>query len=253
MSEAMATERIVALYAQLTGYLTEVRVPVLGRKKTDGGKKTGTQLGDLDVVGLSARGELLVAECKAYGGPESYENWLKPGRLRELNFLAWSSFQNIAEVRHPRWGPEFDARKNVPDELWLVFSGRFVALQSPASWQIKDDWHKNLLSGARSSIASMWDRRRDLSQRALETACLEAVSHVFSEEWKRRVKLMPVHRLIEALVQAVAADMKVRRKRYADTSLEMIRMLVRSVEAGALTSEDLAGALEGRGATGSSD
>jgi hypothetical protein len=86
MSEAMALERMTQMLAELEGYLTATRVPYLAKQTKSGQDKTGMQHGDLDLVGIGPGPErrLLVAECKGYGSPEDYQNWLAPGAFQFL-------------------------------------------------------------------------------------------------------------------------------------------------------------------------
>jgi len=103
MSEAMALEQMACALAEMEGYLTASRVPVLGKRDRWGADKDGSQLGDLDVVGVGPgeQGRLLVVECKGYGGPDDYDNWLKPLRLDEIAYLVDGAVTNLAYVAHP--------------------------------------------------------------------------------------------------------------------------------------------------------
>jgi len=48
------------------------------------------------------------------------------------------------------------------------------------------------------------------------------------------VRLLPVHRLLRELFLGVPEDMLLRRKRYPDTAMEMLRWITRAVGHGAL-------------------
>lgn len=88
MSEAMALERMIQMLATFEGYLTDTRVPYLAKyEKRSGFEKTGTQHGDLDLVGVGLDRRLLVAECKGYGSPESYQSWFSVNY-----FMAFTGF-----------------------------------------------------------------------------------------------------------------------------------------------------------------
>ena len=244
MSEAMGLERMTELLAQFRGYLTETRVPVLGKTTRSGGEKTDLSQGDVDVVGLGpgSDGHLLVAECKGYGGPEAYPTWLLPKKLAEIEDMVSSAAENIASMSHPRWGPEYARRTGRPDVVWVVIPGSFAPGSDPARWRQVDGYEEFVaaMSGPAQRVWAGWDQK---TWRSEEGKLLSAAEAFLAARYRlAEVRLFPVHVLIEELAESVAADMVVRRKRYADPAVEMLRWMVRTTRAECL---DL-GALQAR-------
>jgi hypothetical protein len=237
MSEAMALERMTQILAELRGYLTATRVPYLAHYEKSGAEKTGTQQGDLDLVGMGPPPDrrLLVAECKGFGGPESYENWLTASYLPYLQYLVWNVSKNIQAVSHVRWGPEFQAKNNRPDEVWIIFSGFFVPASNPARWSLPDKPNnKPFVEKMREFAQSAWNSRDDEKKDEQEGYLLSTAEEFLGKRYDIRVQLYPIHRLLYELFQEVPKDMTRRRKRYADTAMEMLRWISRTVRSGNL-------------------
>jgi hypothetical protein len=237
MSEAMALERMTQMLAELEGYLTATRVPYLAKHTKSGEEKTGAQHGDLDLVGIGLEPErrLLVAECKGYGSPEDYPNWLAPDYLWHLQDLIHKASGNIQAVAHVRWEPEFKARGHRPDEVWIVFPGSFVPRSNPARWRVfKSEPHGRLVKQMMEAAQPVWKSRGEGQQSHAETTLLARAEEVMAEINQVSVRLLPVHRLLRELFLKVPQDMLRRRKRYPDTAMEMLRWITRAVGHGVL-------------------
>ncbi len=227
MSEAMALERITQIRAELDGYLTQTRVPYTAKRMRTGDAKNGKQQGDLDLIGLGPREELLVAECKGYGTTEEYQNWCTQGRITELAKLIDNCATNIKEVSHSRWDPEFRTHHYRPTDIWIVFPGRLFPKRNPKKWRLQGPFD-GLLEPIRDDLAHAWQTTEDTEE--LERKVLQTFEQQFSTLYSGiRVRLLPVHRLLEEVFQKVPDDMCTRRKRYPDTALELIRWMVRIV------------------------
>lgn len=237
MSEAMALERMTQSLADLEGFLTEVRVPYLRKLDRSGRLKQGEQRGDLDVVGLGPgeEGALLVAECKGHGGPAGYGRWLVPSYMPYIDGLVWAAAKNVGSVSHARWGPEFARRQNKPTSVWVVFSGTFLPGINPEKWRAKGNednrWFVDAMRGPASRVWKSWEQDRE---RAYEEELLGHAERELGAAYGVCVRLLPVHRLLRSLFIGIAKDMHVRRKRYPDTALEMLRWTARTVQCGAL-------------------
>lgn len=232
MSEVMALERMTQMLAEFEGYLTGTRIPYLSRYDKSGKERTGDQRGDLDVVGIGPEPErrLLVAECKGYGSPEDYQNWTTTDLLCHLRYLVWSAAHNIASVTHVRWGPEFEARDNIPDEVWIVFPGSFFPRSNPSRWSIPGKQHNRYFVEAMIQVAQpCWDGQAAMNRSEQETLLLAEAERILGDKYKVRVQLLPVHRLLHRLFAEVPKDMIRRRKRYSDTAMEMLRWITRAV------------------------
>lgn len=233
MSEAMALERLTQALAELEGYLTAVRVPYLPRIDGRGNEKTQGQMGDLDVVGIGPDPDrrLMVAECKGHGGPESYGRWLVPSYLHYLQDVVWGPASNIQWVAAPRWEQEFTAHNHKPHEIWVTVSGDFVPRSSPSSWTFEDDDYADFKRAMQKHAQPLWDRRKGMSKAEMDNELVSYAESLLGEPYDIKVRLLPVHKLISRLIKAVGEDMMVRRRRYPDTALELIRWLFRAVHA----------------------
>jgi hypothetical protein len=232
MSEAMALERMTQMLAELEGYLTATRIPYLSRYTKSGKERTGTQQGDLDMVGIGPAPErhLLVAECKGYGGPEEYQNWMTVDLLCHLRYLTYNAASNIKSVTHVRWGPEFEARGNRPDEVWIVFPGSFFPRSNPKGWGLPSKEYNKVFVEAIIQVAqSSWDFRQERIRKEQEAELLTEAETFLGDRYDVRVRLLPVHRLLHDLFVEVPKDMVQRRKRYPDTAMEMLRWITRAV------------------------
>jgi hypothetical protein len=242
MSEAMALERMTQMLAELEGYLTATRVPYLAKYTNSGEEKTGAQHGDLDLVGIGPEPEcrLLVAECKGYGSPEDYPNWLAPDYLWHLQDLIHKASSNIQSIAHVRWEAEFKARDHRPDEVWIVFPGFFVPRSNPARWRVfKSEPHGRLVKQMMEAAQPVWKSKGKRQQSQAETTLLARAEEVLAEINQVSVCLLPVHRLLRELFLKVPQDMLRRRKRYPDTAMEMLRWTARAVGHGFLDLEEI--------------
>lgn len=107
--EAMATESIVAADWELDGFLAKLRWPI----RVDGGYS------DIDVVGISAEGQVRLAECKVRMGPR-----LVYVLREQSDFVEWlgswgNCVANIARLWNdpPPWLPTMQATNSV--EMWF--------------------------------------------------------------------------------------------------------------------------------------
>lgn len=229
MSEAMALERMTQILATLEGYLTDTRVPYLAKFDRSGKEKIGTQHGDLDLVGTGPTQQLLVAECKGYGSPEDYPSWFNVNYLWHLQDLVWNASSNIQSVAHIRWRHEFEARNNKPDEVWVVFSGSFFPHSNPNRLKVNAAYYKPFINEMSKAAQPIWNSWKDKMQAEYEVYLLKAAEKFLEETYDVQVRLLPVHRLLHELFIKVAKDMIIRRKRYPDTAMEMLRWITRSV------------------------
>lgn len=230
MSEPMGLERMTETLAQVEGYLTETRVPFLARATRAGNLKTDRTPGDLDVVGLAPAPDhdLLVAECKGYGSPEQYDNWLRPQMLAHLVDLVWGAAANIRELSHVRWSQEFAKRNHKPTVVWVVFPGHFMTGKSnPGNWEPVRGYEE-FTEAMREPSRRAWRTWDGTRARSIERELLQIAGDYLRRRYElKEVRLMPVHDLVERLFDGVAQDMLVRRKRYPDSAAELIRWIAR--------------------------
>ena len=105
---------------------------------------------------------------------------------------------------------------------------------NPARWRVgKKYWGPFILELA-GEIAGLWKGQKRTDFRELEPKMLEAAEHLLSRDNACKVRLWPVHLLLRQLFLELPVDMRLRRKRYPDTSMEMLRWVHRAVQAGAL-------------------
>jgi len=239
MSEAMALERMAQILAELEeeNYHTSTRVPYLAKKTSSGKKKSGKQAGDLDVVGIGVakadiNRKLLVVECKGYGGPEDYQNWLAPRNLESLIELVQGPSENIKEILDTRWDNEFQKRQYKPDEIWIVFPGYFFPRSDPSKRSTSKLFDKNMKNIAsdlyNEEKKQITENKRDYRIRG-EIRLLNAAEENLGQIFNVKVKLFPIHILLQRIFILIKGDMTRRRKRYPDTAMEMIRWIVRTV------------------------
>lgn len=242
MSEPMGLEHLTELLAQLKGYHTSTRVPFVARLTKAGEKKEDNAQGDLDVVGLGpekdlhdGRRRLLVAECKGYGSPESYPCWLVPRFLCHIEDMVWGAARNVASVSDERWKSEFESRGSKPTDCWVVFPGHFMPSKNrPKGWGKVHEAYHEFIKPMRVEAERVWEERSDASAREAEAGLLAQAEALLSSEYGVRVRLLPVHVLIEELITAVSSDMLSRRKRYPSPAAELLRWTIRATRNGVL-------------------
>lgn len=244
MSEVMGLEHLTLLLAQTEGFLTDARVPCTAKQTKAGASKTDGTMGDLDVVGLGPQGteprRLLVAECKGYGAPEDYPCWLTPPYLMHIEDLVWSIATNIASVPDVRWKAEFDARNGKPTDCWIVFSGYFMpGKNNPRNWKITSTYHEDFIKNIKTKAEENWNKWKGSQASQIECDLLQDAEKYLSQKYGLRVRLLPVHLLIEELIIGISSDMTLRRKRYASPAAELIRWLVRAVRNDVLDLADI--------------
>ncbi len=175
----MALERLVEQWLRFDGYWTLTRVPFKIKRRGGGNS-------DFDVLGVNAKGEVVVAECKAGGRASDYFNFdAKWGRR-------W--IEELCEKVKKDW-PHFkqsDANKKRLhlrriDTLRLVLPGRLNN------------------QGTKEKLESSLTKRCGFD-----------------------VQIFGIHEVIQKIQDNVEKDKNERRRRYADTALEMIRWILRS-------------------------
>ena len=234
MSEAMAIEKMAENLAKTEGYFaTSTDVPYLRKVDKNGNDKQGKQAGDLDVVGLNLENKLLVIECKAYGGPEEYDNWFKNSRIKTIIELVEGAVNNIDKVLDPQWNSVFKKFDYKPNEVWIVLPGSFF----PKS---KKQLERNIIVNNRlESINKKYWEDATITSQEIEKQLLNIAEENLSIRYGVRVKLLPIHILLSKLFSSISKDMTIRRTRYSDTSSEMIRWIVRTVKSGCLNLDDI--------------
>jgi hypothetical protein len=85
----------------------------------------------------------------------------------------------------------------------------------------------------------VWKSRGDGQRSESEATLLARAEEVLAEINQVSVRLLPVHRLLRELFLRVPKDMLIRRKRYPDTAMEMLRWIARAVGHGALDLEEI--------------
>jgi hypothetical protein len=235
MSEAMAIEKMAENLAKTEGYFaTSTNIPYLRKKDKNGNVKQGKQAGDLDVVGHNLENELLVIECKAYGGPEEYDNWFNNSRIKTIEELVDNAVNNIDKVLDPQWDLVFKKSSHTPHEVWIVLPGSFFPKR-------KAGLKRNVIVNSKLEEINKkyWKDGRSITTQAIEIELLDIAEKNLSEHYKVKVKLLPIHILLSELFSSISKDMYVRRTRYPDTSSEMIRWIVRTVKSGCLNLDDI--------------
>jgi len=137
-------------------------------------------------------------------------------------------------VAHPRWELEFARNNHRPDEVWIVFSGTFWLQSNPANWRVNKRYNKSFIRSLGEKLAPIWKGKNRTDHVSLENTAIEAAEGLLSETHGVTVRLIPVHVLLDRLFRQVPVDMRIRRKRYPDTALEMLRWVHRASRAGAL-------------------
>lgn len=238
MSEPMALEKMTETRAQLLGYLTSTRVPYIAIHDKKGKLKTGNQPGDLDLVGVNKDGKLLIAECKGYGTGEDYQNWLTISSIQFFEQTIQNCIKNIKTISDSIWEHKFKKKGHKTDCLWIIFPGYFYPTSNPSRFYRKDRNLSPLESELKKKSEIIWETK-DASQRKNdEIELLKIASVHFSKQFNTEIELIPIHQLIISLIPSIRADMEIRRKRYPDTSMEMIRWLVRAVQSKAIAGND---------------
>ncbi|ELZ88829.1 hypothetical protein C453_01160 [Haloferax elongans ATCC BAA-1513] len=153
--------------------------------KADGTTKSPA---DIDVLGLHRDGDTLAVECQAFGAPTAYPNWNTPRRTSELRTYVAALATNCGQILDPRFEDV-----TAFDTVWIVFKGFFATAADQGRTGVK--------------------------------ASLDAFANELAQGFGVAVRLVPSHRLFQDLVAAVAADMTVRRRRYAGPALELVRHL----------------------------
>lgn len=151
-------------------------------------KKPSGANSDLDVLGIKRGGRVVVAECKGWGSPEDYWNFDAPSRRKYLDELCREARDNFKHFLRSQQAKRLEI--DHIDEFYLVLPGR----------------------------VGQEENREALSARLKQKHRLPV--SVF--------RLLCVHEVIRKLQDHVSKNMNERRKRYADTSLEMIRWVLRS-------------------------
>jgi hypothetical protein len=224
--------------AKTEGYFaTSTDVPYLRKIDKNGNDKQGKQAGDLDVVGLNLEEKLLVIECKAYGGPEEYDNWFKNSRIKTIIELVENAVNNIDKVLDPQWDSVFEKFDHKPYEVWIVFPGSFF----PKSKKYSHELEHNIIvnDGLKSINQKYWKDVVNTTSQEIEKELLNIAEENLRAHYKVQVRLLPIHMLISNLFSSISKDMTIRRVRYSDTSSEMIRWIVRTVKSGCLNLDDI--------------
>lgn len=228
----MALEVLAENYARLKGYFTETRVPYLNKKDRHGNKKTDEQSGDIDVIGHSTSNKLLVIETKGYGKVEDYSNWCKPDRIDDI-YLLIEKLLNAKKINVDRWNKLFKRRKGF-DEVWIVISGPFEAKQTLTLF---DERQKRKSTKFVNSCIKKFNQFYEES--SSEDDYIKHYEKRLKTHFKVKCRVVPIHKLIEGIIENTIKDMKLRRKRYPDTAMETFRWLIRSVGYGYLDLEKI--------------
>lgn len=237
MSEAMAIEKMAENLAKTEGYFaTSTDVPYLRKRDKNGNDKQGKQAGDLDIVGRNLKNELLVIECKAYGGPEEYDNWFKNSRIKTIIELVESAVNNIDKVLDPQWDSVFKEHNHKPNIVWIVFPGSFFPKRKTHSYELE---HNVIVNSRLEAINKKYYGGKKITSQEIEKELLDIAEKNLSAYYQVQVKLLPIHVMLSKLFSSISKDMTIRRTRYPDTSSEMIRWIVRTVKSGCLNLDDI--------------
>lgn len=87
------------------------------------------------------------------------------------------------------------------------------------------------MSKAAQPIWNSWKKEKQMEY---EEDLLVRAEKFLGETYDVQVRLLPVHQLLHELFIKVAKDMIIRRKRYPDTAMEMLRWTTRAVRSGVL-------------------
>lgn len=238
MSEPMAIEKLTAEYLKLSGYSIEIRIPYFDESNIKQAK-------DIDVIGIRSnrdRLNLILAECKAHGAPNSYHNYFTSTQLLHIQEIICKMSELLKQDYQSRilsnaWKGYFDPPLNTSITILLVLNGTFFPKSNPQ----KRVNHKNpLVAKILDESTSIYNERKDDKEiMVFETQIISLVERILLQEYQVSIKILPIHRMIHSLFMGVKWDMMRRRKRYPDTSLEMIRWIIRSIENGAYVIKDM--------------
>ena len=238
MSEPMALEKMTEIRAQLLGYFTSTRVPYIAIRDQNGKLKTGNQSGDLDLVGVNKDGKLLIAECKGYGAGEEYQNWLTNSSIKFFEQIINNCIKNIKTISDSLWEHKFKEKKHKTDCLWIIFPGYFYPTSKPSYLYREGQNLSPLAIELKEKVEKIRETNNASQRKNDEIELLKIASDHFSKQFDTEIELIPIHQLIISLIPLIRADMEIRRKRYPDTSTEMIRWLVRAVQSKAIAGND---------------
>jgi len=158
-------------------------------------RRRARTLSDFDVIAYNrSNGEVIIAECKGWGSPESYLNFSTDKRLNKLKSIAEkivNCWKNFVNSRFNKYGFGKDELKKVI----IVIPGYISSTNKHTT-----------ISGV-------------------------------------PVEIKPVHEVILDIIKIVKNDMYVRRRRYWNPALEMIRWIIRALNSGALREDELVTAL----------
>ncbi len=179
MSEPMALERLVEQWLRFDGYWTLTRVPFKILRRGGGNS-------DFDVLGVNAKGKVVVAECKAWGRANDY------------------------------W--DFDAKsdRRVIEKLCK---------------KVKKDWphfKQSYANKRRLKLRRIDTPRLVLPGRLSDPGTKEELESSLTKRCGFDVQIFGIHEVIQKIQDEVEKDKDKRRRRYADTALEMIRWILRS-------------------------
>jgi len=210
MTEAMAIEKLAEEYARSCGYLTENRIPCKYKNKSNPG--------DIDVL-CTKDSQLVAIEVKGYLSPEDYCNWCTTDYLHGMYDIVEKLTTQIETIRSERWQSLFHTKKRF-DEVWIVASGFF----SP-TLELRESKHDTV----NPCIYELNNLLVQSNKPAKENDYIKIIEKHLSGQ-NTRVKVIPIHTLIERLILFVKKDMVSRRTRYPDTALEAFRWIIRAVE-----------------------
>ena len=146
---------------------------------------------DINVIGANLqrkRPRVVVVEVKGHGSPSAYPDYTSPGRARQIEDLCKKEKRSIKQFLHSPAAKHLGVTK--VDELRLVEPGR---------------------------LGPLGKRREDLE-------------HTLRQKYRLpfELRIVSIDEVIKDLFKRVTTDKDERRKRYADTALEMIRWITRA-------------------------
>ena len=200
-------ENIVAAYYEIKGYFTKTRVPVgikerckiIEELERSGNKKAKKGISDIDIIAYKRdKDELIMIECKGWGSPEKYGHFNSPKKIEMLarviikRLCVWDNYANNSK--------EFNY--NELKKFVIIIPG---AIREES----KNDVKKRVIDKIRQNplLRKYVDARRNTL--------------------KVEIDIKPIHELILGLVEEVKRDMVIRRKRYQNEALELIRWLIK--------------------------